>query len=118
MATGTKIVRNGIVALVLAGIGVTFAVVPAQAHSGSWSKTRSGCKYTGGVNSNHAYAWTQRETGSCSGHAWLWAISCDGGQIVHRSQFVSLSVPNMYLVYHKTQENEEWGSSHYAEAPC
>ncbi|ADL44252.1 hypothetical protein Micau_0687 [Micromonospora aurantiaca ATCC 27029] len=114
MAKAKLIIRSGILALALAGLAGTFAAAPAQAHDAKWSKTRNGCKYSGGVVSNHTYAWTQRDSGGCSGHPWLWVISCDdGGQIVHSSNgYTSLSGTKMYQVYHKTQENESWELSH------
>ena len=115
---GKTLVGAALVSSLVAAGGLV-SVQPASAHSGAWSKTRSNCRYTGGVTNTHGYAWTQRETGSCAGHPWLLLNWEEDGWIVtrevHKAQFVSSSPPagrSFRTVCHKSQENESYGCSH------
>ncbi|QNP75151.1 hypothetical protein IAG44_40945 [Streptomyces roseirectus] len=62
-----RIKAAAVVTAALAGVAV--ATAPAQAHGAYVDISRNGCTYTG--YSNHSYAYTEKESGSCAGHAWL-----------------------------------------------
>ncbi|WP_416973730.1 hypothetical protein [Streptomyces sp. 4F14] len=62
-----RIKAAAVVTAALAGVAV--ATAPAQAHEWSVDIWRNDCRYTG--YSNHTYAYTQKVSGNCSGHAWL-----------------------------------------------
>lgn len=112
MNRGKLFVRTG-VALAAAGIGGLVMVQPAAAHATGFSKTRSGCHYSGGVNSAHSFAWTQKDSGGCSGHAWLRVTFTDGSSSgdVHSAGRAEVYGPIRYA-WHKTQSNEGWVRSH------
>lgn len=112
----SKAAKNTALVLAFAGIGSTFVAQPALAHEGHWSKQRSGCSYSGGVSSYHNYAWTSKDSGSCSGHAWL-RIYFNPDNINEywegsKAGFISNSTPGMWHVYHKSQSSDSWGQSH------
>ncbi|MEV4582953.1 hypothetical protein AB0K16_58070 [Nonomuraea jabiensis] len=119
-----KKMRNvlGSVVLILAGTGAGTAFVsqPAYAHEGHWSKSRNGCVYSGGLSSDHRYAWTIKNSGDCSGHAYL-KIYYNESNInlyleSHQANLVSRSgnfCPTSWCrVYHKSQSGESYGQSH------
>lgn len=115
---GRTLVRAALISSLVA-VGGLVAVQPASAHSGTWERIRSGCRYTGGVTSNHQVAWTQKVSGSCTGHAWLLVNYEEDGWIVtrelHQADYVADSPPagsSFRSVCHKTQENESYGCSH------
>lgn len=95
------------------GAGTAVAVVPADAHVGSWKKERSGCLYTGGVNSVDSFAYTKKHYGSCAGHAWLQVQYSNGSwsSQLHASSAVEVYGP-IRRAYHKSQSGESWGQSH------
>ncbi|MGW0747253.1 hypothetical protein ACWD3I_46090 [Streptomyces sp. NPDC002817] len=62
-----KIKAAAVVTAALAGVAV--ATAPAQAHGATVDLSRNGCEYYG--YSDHSQAYTWKESGSCSGHAWL-----------------------------------------------
>lgn len=105
-------------AVMLAAPISVFIVSPAQADEGHWSRSRNGCVYTGGISSDHRYAWTAKTSGNCAGHAylkmyWDYDKSWEG----HHEKVISRSGtlcpdPNFCQMYHKTQSNESWGQSH------
>ena len=105
----------------LATVGIAITASPAQAHPGSWSKTRGDCHYSGGTRTDHRYAWTMKDYGGCSGHAWLRIYSnysnLNQYWESHQPGLVSRSggfCPDVTFcrVYHKSQSNESWGQSH------
>lgn len=115
-----KTIRRATTVIALAAVGCTLAIQPASAHSGSYTKERSGCRYTGGINADHSYAWTTKRIGdSCSGHAFLRVMYGNGDPRVwegHRSDLISRSSPcprpSLCHVYHKSQASEGWTQSH------
>lgn len=116
MISLSRAARNTALVMAFAGVASTFLAQPASAHDTGWSKTRSNCKYSGGVSTSHSYAWTQKESGSCSGHAWL-RIYFNPDNINEYWEdsdptYVSRSYPGMWHVYHKSQSSESWGQSH------
>ncbi|MDQ1024632.1 hypothetical protein QF035_002214 [Streptomyces umbrinus] len=62
-------ITRGLLAAGAATSLALFTATTAQAHAGSVDLTRGSCAYTG--YSEHHYAYTQKLSGSCSGHAWL-----------------------------------------------
>lgn len=103
--------------LVLGLIGATAVVAPqsASAHHVSWTGTRSGCTWTGGLSTLHNYAWTIRSTGSCSGHGWLRVQYSDGKyEEFHGDPGASVSTGNYGIVktWHKTQSSDSWSPGH------
>ena len=95
------------------GVGTAVAVAPADAHTGSWKRERSGCLYTGGVNSLDSYAYTKWHYGSCAGHAWLRVQFSNGTWSLdeHAAGAVEIYGPIRHA-YHKSQSGEGWGQSH------
>ena len=106
------VLRAGVV-LATAGLGGLIIVQPASAHATAFSKTRSGCHYSGGVNSADSFAWTQKDSGSCSGHAWLKVTYTDGSTSgdIHAAGRAE-AYGNIRHAWHKTQSNESWVQSH------
>jgi len=103
------------VAAVLAAtsVGSLAAAQPASAHIGSWSKSRSGCLYVGGVSSFHNYAFTRKDHGSCAGHAWLQVQYTNGTWSTQLHAPVAVEIYGSILhAYHKSQSGESWGQSH------
>jgi hypothetical protein len=112
-------IKKGAVLLTLVGVasvGSVLAPQAASAHSAYWSKSRSGCQYSGGMSALHNYAWTVKDSGGCAGHAWLYVWYSGGGvsDPVHASGSVSISTGTngMTRAYHKSQSGESWGRSH------
>jgi hypothetical protein len=103
------------IAVVMASVAVgTVAVVsPAEAHLGSWSKERSGCRYEGGVASLHNYAYTKKTRGSCSGHSWLRVQFTDGSYSgdLHGAGGAEV-YGSVRHAWHKSQSSDGWGQSH------
>jgi hypothetical protein len=112
MTKKNLVVRSGMV-LALAGLGSVLAVQPASAHATIYSKTRSGCHYSGGVNSGDSFAWTQKDSGGCTGHAWLKVTYTNGTSSgdQHASGRVE-AYGHIRYAYHKSQSNESWVRSH------
>ncbi|MDQ0935107.1 hypothetical protein [Streptomyces turgidiscabies] len=114
-SVGRKL-RNATVVLTMGGAALSMAIQPAAAHSGYWHKSRSGCSYSGGLSALHNYAWTTKDSGGCSGHAWLQVQYSNGAWSaeVHESGSVSISTGTNGIshAYHKTQSGEGWGQSH------
>lgn len=103
------------VAVILASLGLcgAIAVQPAAAHATGYSKDRSGCHYSGGVASLHNYAWTQKDSGNCTGHAWLRVQYTNGifSGDLHAAGRVEVYGPILHA-WHKSQSGESWVQSH------
>lgn len=101
------------VMLGLTGLSGLIAVEPASAHPTKFSKTRSGCNYSGGVNSADAFAWTQKDSGNCSGHAWLKVTYTDGSTSgdIHSAGRAE-AYGSIRSAWHRTQSGESWVQSH------
>ena len=95
------------------GLGGLTAVQPAGAHPGSYSKSRSGCHYSGGVASLDDYAWTKKDSGDCAGHAWLRVQYRDGSYSpdLHAAGRAEAYGPIRHA-WHKSQAGEGWVQSH------
>ncbi|MFI7131582.1 hypothetical protein ACIBQ1_38310 [Nonomuraea sp. NPDC050153] len=118
MDTIQKRYVNVILACALAVPVTALVATPAQGDEGHWSRERNGCIYTGGISSDHRYAWTAKTSGDCKGHPWLKVYSdYDEMWEGHRENVVSRSGTlcpdvNFCQVYHRTQANESYGQSH------
>jgi len=116
MKASTKaLAKRGLLAVSLAGASVLGAAPPASAHAGSYSKTRGSCAYSGGLHSSHRRAWTQKDRGSCTGHAWLRVQLTDGSVYeVHdpNSVIFDTGVLPIAHAWHKSQSGENWTRSH------
>jgi hypothetical protein len=99
--------------LSLVGLSGVLAVQPAAAHATGYSKSRSGCHYSGGVASLDTFAWTQKDSGNCSGHAWVRVQFTDGTYSgdVHAPGRAEVYGPVRHA-WHKTQSGESWVQSH------
>ncbi|NGO06512.1 hypothetical protein G5C60_02185 [Streptomyces sp. HC44] len=112
--TRVKLAVRSAAVLSLLGVSGLLAAQPATAHPGFYSKDRSGCHYSGGVSSFDDHAWTQKDTGSCAGHAWLRVQYTDGSYSddLHAEKRVEVYGP-ILRAWHKSQANESWVLSHY-----
>lgn len=103
------------VAVILASLGLSgaIAVQPAVAHATGYSKDRSGCHYSGGVASLDNYAWTQKDSGSCAGHAWLRVQYTNGtfSSDLHAAGRAEV-YGSILHAWHKSQSGESWVQSH------
>ncbi|MEH0843610.1 hypothetical protein V6U81_14600 [Micromonospora sp. CPCC 205711] len=96
----------------LAGVASLFAVTPASAHWTTWVKDRNSCRYSGGTVTDHSYAWTEKQFGSCAGHAWLYTKTNKG--VIWSGDSASLvghyapSGSYFTLVGHKSQSGESY----------
>jgi hypothetical protein len=95
------------------GAATVVAVDPAAAHIGSWSKSRNGCLYVGGVNGFDSYAYTVKDHGNCAGHAWLRVTFTNGTSSgeQHAAGAVEVYGP-IRSAWHRSQSVESWGQSH------
>jgi hypothetical protein len=113
--------RNARRAAIGAGIGVaatmlSVAVMPGTALAASdHSVSRAGCtfKFHSGAN----YSWSEKYSGSCSGHAWI-RVHWENGvtsswrhdpSFVYENAYGGTSDPSDYQITwseHKTQSNE------------
>ncbi|MEU8378578.1 hypothetical protein [Streptosporangium sp. NPDC048865] len=111
---------SAVLVLATTGTATTLVAQPAYAHEGHWSKSRSGCVYSGGLSSDHRYAWTVKNSGSCSGHAYLRVyynetninlyLESHAADVVSRSG--NFCPTSWCRVYHKSQSSDSWGQSH------
>jgi hypothetical protein len=115
MATARSMLAKSGAIIAVAVLGGALFTQPAAAHSGSFYKERSGCVYTGGMSALHNYAWTEKNSGGCSGHAWLRVRYNDGsyweGSNATRIT-MSTGTNGMTNAWHKTQSSESWVASH------
>jgi hypothetical protein len=116
MKSNTKaLTRKALLAVSLAGASVLVAAPPASAHAGSYSKTRGSCAYSGGTASSHRRAWTQKDRGSCTGHAWLRVQLADGSVYEMHDPWSVTFNPSLSPIahaWHKSQSGESWTQSH------
>jgi hypothetical protein len=102
-------------ALAFTALSTTLVAQPAAAHSGTYYKSRSGCVYTGGFSYYHDYAYTRKDAGGCTGHAWLRVQRSNGTYWEgHYAGFISVSTADYGMIHawHKTQSGESWVASH------
>ncbi|MDX5456333.1 hypothetical protein [Micromonospora tulbaghiae] len=115
MGSVRKIVKGAGIALAVTGLVAVTAPQSASAHSGSYYKSRSGCVYTGGFSTYHSYAWTRKDSGSCSGHAWL-KVQFDDGSYYENHALPGVSISDvdygMTHAWHKSQSSESYVQSH------
>jgi hypothetical protein len=113
--------RNARLASIGAGLGaaatlLAVAVMPTAALAASnHSVSRAGCTYA--FHSDYNYSYSQKTSGSCSGHAWI-RVHWENGvtsswrhdpTFVYENAYGGTDAPSDYQITwseHKTQSNE------------